>query len=426
MTTTAATTTTRRFRPWHRAATGFAVAAVALAAAPAAAASTDGAAGFIHGTLTTRSGSSYTGFLRWDDEEAFWDDMFQSAKQDTGLRARYEQEPGDDQREERWWQLFGKRFRVSWSDTTVSHVFATRFGDIAEIEATGENQATVHMKTGTVYHVEGYANDVSATVHVADPDLGRIEVPWSKIERVRFSPAPAGAEPPAGRLAGTLTSDAGTFDGFVMWDSQECETTDLLDGDTEDGRVSIAMGTIATIERHSRAAARVVLRDGRELLLDGTNDVDDSIRGIFVEDPRFGRIEVAWDEFRRLELRPASGSGRAYADFDGGGMLHGTVTTTDGAVHRGRLVYDLDEAEGWEMLDGTADDVDYAIPFAMVATVEPAGRDGARVTLRGGATLELTDTQDVTDRNDGVLVTSAGGEETYLPWREIRRIELAD
>jgi RNA polymerase sigma factor (sigma-70 family) len=34
-----------------------------------------------------------------------------------------------------------------------------------------------------------------------------------------------------------------------------------------------------------------------------------------------------------------------------------------GAEHRGRLVFDLDEAQGWEMLNGSAGDVEYSIPL---------------------------------------------------------------
>lgn len=394
---------------------------LAVAAAPAAAAD---AGGFIHGTVLTRSGGEYTGVLRWGDEEAFWDDVFHSAKRGLEHLERYEDETADDgDRQERWWHLFGKRFRVSWEDDASGRIFAARFGDIAEIEVLGDAEAEVRMKTGSTYRVEGYANDVTATIHVADAALGAIEVPWRKIERIRFSAAPAGTPAPARRLAGTVVGDHGTFDGFVMWDSQECLSSDELDGDSEDGRMSIPMGRIAAIERHSRSSAKVTLVDGRELVLDGTNDVDSSIRGIFVEDPRFGRVELGWDGFRRLELRQASGSGRGYDAFDGGGPLEGRVTTVGGSTHSGRLVYDLDEAEAWEMLHGGVDGIEYAIPFAMVASVEPDRRGGAVVGLTSGEELRLEDGQDVTDRNDGVVVIRDDGE-TYASWKEIRRIEL--
>ena len=147
------------------------------------------AAGFIHGTVRTDSGSEYTGFLRWDNEEAFWDDVFHSSKQSLDYLERYADERGGDDRSESWWEVFGKRFKVSWETTRTSRIFAARFGDIDEIEVLGKGEAEVRMKTGSTYHVEGYANDVTATIHVADATLGAIEVPWSKIERIRFSAA---------------------------------------------------------------------------------------------------------------------------------------------------------------------------------------------------------------------------------------------
>ncbi len=36
--------------------------------------------GFLYGTVHTEGGRRYTGVLRWDDEEAFWDDLFNGAK----------------------------------------------------------------------------------------------------------------------------------------------------------------------------------------------------------------------------------------------------------------------------------------------------------------------------------------------------------
>ena len=37
-------------------------------------------AGYIYGRIQTRTGESYEGPLRWGDEEAFWDDIFNATK----------------------------------------------------------------------------------------------------------------------------------------------------------------------------------------------------------------------------------------------------------------------------------------------------------------------------------------------------------
>ena len=221
---------------------------------------------------------------------------------------------------------------------------------------------------------------------VFDPALGQIRLRWTAIATVELGPAPADAKPYSSRLWGRVRTTRASFEGFIQWDNQECVATDILDGDSEDGRLKVEMGRIKAIQRLSRSAARVELVDGRSLELSGTNDVDRSNRGIMVEDPRYGRVEVPWEAFERLELAPAPGSGPGYPSFAPGAALRGTVTAADGTEHRGRLVFDVDEAESWEILHGTSFDVDYLIPFATVAAVAPDGRHASQVTLRSGTT----------------------------------------
>ena len=197
-----------------------------------------------------------------------------------------------------------------------------------------------------------------------------------------FHQRPSDLEPPANRLYGKVQTRDGDFEGYVQWDLQECLSTDELDGESEDGDMSIEMGRIKAIEKRNRSGAWVELRDGRRILLEDTNDVDHSIDGIFVEDERFGRVELDWDSFERVDFMVADESGRGYDDYRPAKALRGTVTDEDGVAHRGQIVYDLDEAETWEVLHGDKDDIEYHIPFEMVASVEPVDRDASLVVLR--------------------------------------------
>ena len=268
------------------------------------------ASGFIHGAVTTRGGTTYRGLLRWGTEEAFWGDLFNSAKEENA----YADEVPRRERPRQTVEVFGVRVGVR-RDGDVGRQFVARFGDIAEIEADGTGDAVVRLKNGSLVEVSGGANDVEAEVVVWDEAIGKVELPWRKIATITFSPAPAGARPYAARLYGVAKTDAGTFEGFVQWDSQECVSTDVLDGDAEDGRLEIAMGNVRSIVRRGRSSSSVTLNDGRELTLSGTNDVDSSIRGIFVEDPRYGRVKVSWSAFDRLDLREAAGSGPGYEQY---------------------------------------------------------------------------------------------------------------
>jgi len=377
--------------------------------------------GFLYGTVSTRSGKEYHGFLRWGDEESFWDDLFHSSKEELP----YLENRSDDERESRRrrpYRFFGHEVHVGDDD---ARIFICRFGDIAEIEVLRNDHIEVHLKSGVVMKVRGYSNDVSDAIHVLDPEVGGIEVEWDRIERIRFAAAPTGADPGVTRLHGTVTTDSGAFEGWVQWDKSECTSVDLLNGESEDGKVEIPMGRIRSIERLSRRACNVTLADGRTLRLEGSNDVNDDNRGIVVEDERHGRVTISWRAFDKLTFSQPGASGRGYAAYPPLGPLEGSVHTTDGGTHRGHIVFDRDEEAGWEMLNGSHADIEYDIPFARIASIEPGRHDESRVVLRGGLVLELEDAQDVSERNAGVYVVTPGrGEPQFFEWSAIERIEF--
>lgn len=399
---------------------GSTLAPIPGAAAPAHAQDTGG---FLYGTITARSGTEYEGRLRWGSQESFWGDLFNSTKTELPWR---EEVPTEDRSRENTINLFG--FEITWHDDDYDsgRQLIARFGDIDRIEVTGGNDAVLVMKSGTRVEVEGGSNDLgsSAEITVWDASLGTVELEWRDIETIRFRAAPRDLEVDAHRLYGVVHTDDGEFRGFVQWDQDECLSTDELDGDTRDGDLSIPMGNLRTIERRSRRSSRVVLKDGRELVLDGSNDVDSDNRGIFVEDERFGRVLVSWDAFERAEFSEPPGSGPGYESFTPGRPLRGTVTTRGGRKHTGRLVWDVDEEETWEQIGGERRGIEYYIPFALVASVTPTGSDRSRVELTTGETVELEDSADVGEGNAGVVVVNEGRKPVYVPWDDVERVEF--
>jgi hypothetical protein len=318
------------------------------------------------------------------------------------------------------------RWKIEWEDDGYSsRVFSARFGDIASIRVTGDDEAEVTMRSGEIYDVAGYSDDVGGRIHVLDATLGEIDLKWDRIETIEFMAAPRDAAPPARRLYGIVETEIGEFEGYIMWDKEECLSTDLLDGESEDGDLSIEMGRISSIEPRGRSSSIVILNDGRKLRLRGSNDVDDDNRGIMIEDERYGKVTVAWDSFDRLEFRDAPGSGRGYDDYDDHGFLRGTVVDGDGNEYSGQLVYDIDESENWEALNGRDRGVEFAIPFSMIASIEPYGRDSAVVTLRNGEEIELEDSQDVSESHDGILVLDENGEiHEWIAWEDIEVVRF--
>lgn len=386
---------------------------------PALAAS--GTEGFLYGEVETRSGNTYVGRLRWGKEEAFWGDHFNSSKEN---RPFAEDAPGDHRRREGI-EIFGVEIGVRWSDHDGGRQFIAPFGSLEKLEISGREEFVATMKGGTEIELDGGSNDVGATVRVWDDSLGEIGIDWDEIDRVVFRPTPADLDVDGvHRLYGIVrTDDERTFTGWIQWDKDECLSTDELDGKTRDGNLAIEFGRIRSIERRSRSSSRVTLLDGRELVLDGTNDVNDDNRGIFVEDPRWGRVLVNWDAFDRIDFEIPKSSGPAYSDYPPGEPLRGTVEIRRGEKHSGRIVWDLDEEETWELLNGEWRDVEYSIPFWMIAAIEPRGHSSSRVILRNGEEIELEDSADVDDGNAGIAIVD-DGRTTYLEWDDLERVQF--
>lgn len=223
----------------------------------------------LHGTLVTRSGMEFTGYVTWDVDEIHSADELDG---DAG----------------------GQRFRVP-------------FGAIRSIRRADSQGAEVELHTGEAVVLRG-TNDVNAEnrgITVSDPRLGLVDVEWDDFRSVRFhEPAVEASyhDFDGGRpLRGTVLTVAGDeLAGEVRWDQDETRGWEMLNGRTADAEFDVEFSKIARIERRD-AGADVTLRDGRVLHLTGSNDVNAGNRGIVVESG--GRSwTVAWEEFVELRL----------------------------------------------------------------------------------------------------------------------------
>lgn len=374
--------------------------------------------GYLYGSVVTRNGTTYEGRLRWGKEEAFWTDHFNATKDDLPLMREI---PRKHKRSREQMKIFGIPMGISFKHEEGRQL-VVRFGDLKSI-IPGSHDSSIVLKNGDELEIGDGSNDIGAVITVWDRSLGEVNVPWKKLQRVDFKAAPADLGAVPARLHGTVKTTSETLKGYIQWDKEECLATDRLDGETDDGKLALEMGQIKAIERRDSRSSRVFLKDGRDLVLSGTNDVDSDNRGIYVDDPRYGRVLVSWKAFERVDFDDA-GSGPGYDDFPPLGALRGVVKTVSGASHHGSIVFDVDESQGWETLDGEASDLNYSIPFAQVASVSPSGDSRSRVTLIGSPEeLRLKESADVTDRNAGVFILE-GGRKTYVPWEDVKRIDF--
>ena len=381
--------------------------------------------GFLYGRIITVDGATYEGRLRWGgDQEAFWGDYFNGAK-DGNPWAAYA--PGEAGKARKGFEIFG--FEVGGSDRShLNRLFLARFGDLARIEAHFAD-VLVTLKSGTVVTLDRFAaGDIDDGVRVWDDSRGVVDVDARRISTVEFLPTPPLAGAPD-RLYGVVHTRQGQFAGYMQWDQESGVTTDMLDGHTGDEALSLPLGMIRSIVRHSRDSALVTQLDGRRIVLANTADVSRGNRGIYVDDTRYGRVLVSWDAFDRAEFS-AGGSGPAYDDFPAARPLAGSVSAHGGRSLAGRLVYDFDETQTTETLDGTFEGVDYAIPFGLIASIVVPERQASRlepvrIVLRHGGELPLERSGDVGDRNAGMLIFVDGREHPeYVLWTDVERIDF--
>lgn len=380
----------------------------------------------IYGRITTIDEDSLQGFIRWDKNEVTWVDILNGSKEIPREHMREAREL-DRQRDDR--SFFGFRLgrddNKRWSSSSSSGI---RFGHIKRLEPTGSNRARLLLKSGQEIEFSGGGTDIGNSnrgIIIEDGVLGQVELRWSSIQSVDFAAAPRSGQSVFGTpLYGTLTTRGGEqFTGLICWDIDEVFASDILDGKERGRSYKIEFDKIAAIERYSSSGARVFLKSGEELVLRGSNDVDDSNRGISVSDPKLGQITVNWRNFSKIVFETLRAD-FSYADFDGGRPLLGTVTTEAGEIYSGTIRWDNDEEFTWEMLDGDFDDIDFDIEFGNIGRIEKESSRAALVVLHDGREFRLRDSNDVDSSNRGIFITLRNGDKVVIDWDAFKRAEF--
>lgn len=396
--------------------------------APRGGASHDGA-GLIYAKVTMRDGATHEGYLRWKDEDAFWDDLFSARQNEVPWFEFADQEQLAAEQRQRYYQSHGLVDRLAWAmhhrgdEVKISRPFICRYGDLAALLLTEDEEEPVVavVRDGREVALRGPSRDIDSDLLVYGKTDKPVDLAWDDVREIRFAAAPATAAPYARRLAGTVEARVGMLVGNLQWDTSECTSLDVLDSDQED----VPLEKVRRIARNRRGGSSVTLVDGRTLELEGTNDVGEGNRGVAVEVAGLGRVLVPWNRFTAADLRLVTAASPGYADFAPPVPLKGTIATNDGKTLVGRLVYDLDEAFSCDLLHGKLEECDYQIPFARVAAIAPRGEATCEVTLRDGRKLVLGGDEDTGEGHAGMLVFADGQEKpTWLPWRAVRRIDF--
>jgi hypothetical protein len=324
--------------------------------------------------------------------------------------------------------------RISWDDRDFPGAADSgiRFGHLSRLIVLDDQTVELELKSGELIRLEGGSTDLGSDMReliIEVPSEGAVELQWRDLDEIRFGAAPVSPRPEGVRLYGTVEDRWGDrYTGYISWDLDEILTTDILDGEENGRDREIPFHRIAGIEK-DLGRARVFLTDGSEMVLSNSNDVDDGHRGVQISDPGLGLVEVEWDEFAFVRFHePESHTG--YENFDGGHPLKGTVVKRDGEEFSGWILWDADEGDSWEILDGENRDVVYDVEFGKIATIERNSSRSALVTLLDGRALELEGSNDVNDENKGIFIRvddqAPSGTDgwVHVSWDDFREIRF--
>ncbi|MBT1701434.1 hypothetical protein KK083_31360 [Fulvivirgaceae bacterium PWU4] len=391
--------------------------------------------GFIYGKVYTEDNRTYEGPIRWGKEEIYWNDIFNATKERNEHLRHLSDRERDllDDRNYDWFNWDNNLTRWLGSSHWHSdggdyiHQFACQFGEIKSLRPAGKKYVELELRNGQKFEVggEGY-NDVGLDIRITDKEIGDVEVYWGRIEKVEFMDTPSKLEQKFGQpLYGTVEAYGEKFAGYIQWDHDERISTDKLDGDSDDGDVAIEFSKIRSITRHG-SRSLVVLKSGRELWLDGSNDVSSGHRGVIVMSKEFTAVDIPWREFEKVVFEDKTPEPICtYKDFAAQRELSGKVTTHDGKSFSGRIIYDLDESHEYELLQGKNGEFEYITAFRNIKKITTKGEHRATIELKTGKKITLEEAQDVNERNQGLLIFAPGkSDPAYVPWNEVTEIEF--
>jgi hypothetical protein len=280
---------------------------------------------FLYGRVRTLDGSTYEGRIRWGrEEEAFWDDYFNGVRK----RNRWVDHVPPERLPKRSDPITIFGLEIANRDRPISpgKTFLAAFGDIARIDARGTD-VQVNLKSGTAFLLaRSEASDLDDGLRVWDRDRGVVDLDSLRIQSIQLLESPEQGAATPDRLFGTVHAIGGKCTGFLTWEREQSLGADeLVVGD-----VRLRFETVQSIQRTSGGAAVATLSDGQKIrLASGWL----SGRGIYVDDPRYGRVLVSREAVQSVQFSRTATSGHAYGDFPVGRPLTGTVTR-----HHGRLV----------------------------------------------------------------------------------------
>jgi hypothetical protein len=229
----------------------------------------------LHGTVRTSQGD-FTGFVQWNRQAGVGTDVLHGQAAEGALELR--------------------------------------FDTIRSMARSPDGGASVALLDGRVLTlVEAVEiGPANRGIYVDDSRYGRVLVFWEAFESIEFEPRGSGPAyddfQPGHPLSGIVsTHDGRRLGGRLIFDLDECESTETLDAPSQSVNYTIPFGRIASIARPGSEdddrRVMVTLHSGEELRLEAKGDLGEGNAGLLIfaaekEQPDY----VPWADVARLDL----------------------------------------------------------------------------------------------------------------------------
>lgn len=174
-------------------------------------------------------------------------------------------------------------------------------------------------------------------------------------------------------------------------------------------------GDIRSIEVTGESTARLTFKDGNLLDVEGGSDVGGKV---YVHDTEGERTRLEWERvdkivFSQTPMTPLPAKVSA---------LYGTVLTTQGAF-TGYIQWDDEECLSTDQLEGKNEQGKFSFRFGEVSEIR-IEEESARVSLFSGREYLLGGTDDLSERNHGIIVKHMEVGRIFIPWEEFRFVKF--
>lgn len=388
--------------------------------------------GFIYGRVQTQSGEVYTGQIRWSAHQVFWGDILLGVKTEVPVLQYLNEEQISQLSPAEPDAGFDWQFINLWKSKYPARDYdlKLRFGDLAGIQITGAQTATLILKNNRKIKIAGHPDDnrhLGKDITVYDNQKGRQTVNWDNLKQVNFLPTPAQLPHAKGiPLYGTVQTQNGPLTGFIKWDQDEYLSSHQLDGqlDSNPQTFRYAFSQIHSIQVRDKGAIVKFYSDDK-IFLKNNRDVNASNRGVVVQHPAWGQAVVSWAAFRSVTFEDKLPANLGYESYGKPQKLHGAIRTTDNQNFKAELVFDLDEEWSAELLDGRfGNTIRYTIPFGRITSLKPLTNGRSEIILANEKKLTLENENDVSGRNWGLMLLLPNKQHRYIPWAKVSQISF--